>query len=145
MYREFSTEHGLAMSTPMSFSIYKYRDEIKVIETSYHRQFGAVKLVKTSQVVLMQKFFDSIASCVKKCTDSIDRVHVAIDSLEEKIHAVKMLQGELIAQRNTLTTLENDFKSVLDAELATMKVAGTIVAYGEQVFLHTCYSYNSPR
>ena len=55
-------------------------------------------------------------------------MHVAIDSLEEKIYAVKMLQGELIAQRNTLTTLENDFKSVLDAELATMKVAGTIVA-----------------
>ncbi len=128
MYREFSTEHDLAMSTPMSFFIHKYRDEIKVIEVSYHRQFGAVKLVKTSQVVLMQKFFDSIASCVKKRTDSIDRVHVAIDSLEEKIYAVKMLQGELIAQRNTLTTLENDFKSVLDAELATMKVAGTIVA-----------------
>ena len=161
MYRKFSTEHGLALSTPMPFSLDKYRDEIKVIETAYHRQFGAVTLVKTSQVVLMQKFFDSIASRIKQSflqanrdvdtwlkvvmallegqicahksqlkqrTDSIERVHAAIDSLEEKIRAVEMLQGELIAQRNTLTMLENDLKSVLDAELATMKVAGTIVA-----------------
>ncbi len=156
MYRKFSTEHGLALSTPMPFSLDKYRNEIKVIETAYHRQFGTVTLVKTSQVVLMQKFFDSIASRVKQSflqanrdvdawlkvvmapleeqirahksqlkqrTDSIERVHVAIDSLEEKIESVEMLQRELTAQRNTLMALENDLRNALGSELAPMRVA----------------------
>jgi hypothetical protein len=156
MYRKFSTEHGLALSKPMPFSLDKYRDEIKVIEIAYHRQFSTVTLLKTSQVVLMQKFFDSIASQVKQSflqanrdvdawlkvvmaplegqirahksqlrqrTESIERVHAAIDSLEEKIQAVEILQGELIAQRNTLTALENELKSVLDSDPAAMKAA----------------------
>jgi len=156
MYRKFSTEHGLALSTPMPFSLDKYRKEIGVIEAAYHRQFGTVTLVKTSQVVLMQKFFDSIASRVKQSflqanrdvdawlkvvmapleeqirahksqlkqrTDSIERVHVAIDSLEEKIQSVEMLQNELTAQRNTLMALENDLRNALGSELAPMKVA----------------------
>ncbi|WP_304360578.1 dynamin family protein [Collimonas fungivorans] len=156
MYRKFSTEHGLALSTPMPFSLDKYRNEIKVIETAYHRQFGTVTLVKTSQVVLMQKFFDSIASRVKQSflqanrdvdawlkvvmapleeqirahksqlkqrTDSIERVHVAIDSLEEKIQSVEMLQKELTGQRNTLVALEADLRNALGSEMAPMKVA----------------------
>ncbi len=67
-------------------------------------------------------------SQLKQRTDSIERVHAAIDSLEEKIHAVERMQGKLIVQKNILMTLENDLKSLLDTELATMKVAGTIVA-----------------
>ena len=66
MYRKFSTEHGLALSTPMPFSLEKYRKEIAMIERVYQKQFGTAALVTTPQVVLMQKFFDSIASRVKQ-------------------------------------------------------------------------------
>ncbi|MFC5472871.1 dynamin family protein [Paraherbaspirillum soli] len=156
MYRKFSTEHGLALSTPMPFSLDKYRKEISVIEAAYQRQFGTITLMKTSQVVLMQKFFDSIASRVKQSflqanrdvdawlkvvmapleeqirahksqlkqrTDSIERVHVAVDSLEEKIQSVELLQNELTSQRNTLTELEADLKNALGSELTSLKVA----------------------
>ncbi|MDP5007584.1 MAG: dynamin family protein, partial [Glaciimonas sp.] len=57
MYRKFSTEHGLALSTPMPFSLDKYRQELKLIEGAYQRQFGTVTMLKTSQVVIMTKFF----------------------------------------------------------------------------------------
>jgi uncharacterized protein YdcH (DUF465 family) len=67
MYRKFSTEHGLALSTPMPFSLKKYRDELNHIEAIYHKQFGAVALLSTHQAVLMRKFFDSIATRVKHC------------------------------------------------------------------------------
>ncbi|HWT71697.1 MAG TPA: dynamin family protein [Oxalicibacterium sp.] len=67
MYRKFSTEHGLALATPMPFSLDKYRKEIRLIESLYHKQFGAATVLTTPQVVLMQKFFDSIASRVKQC------------------------------------------------------------------------------
>ncbi len=66
MYRRFSNEHGLALSTPMPFSLDKYRHEIAMIENIYQKQFGTAALMTTPQVVLMQKFFDSIASRVKQ-------------------------------------------------------------------------------
>jgi len=66
MYRKFSTEHGLALSTPMPFTLEKYQQEIHLIESIYHKQFGATTIMTTPQVVLMQKFFDSIASRVKQ-------------------------------------------------------------------------------
>ena len=66
MYRKFSTEHGLAVSTPMPFSLEKYRKEIMAIDAIYQKQFGAATLLTTPQVSLMQKFFDSIASRVKQ-------------------------------------------------------------------------------
>ena len=67
MYRKFSTEHGLALATPMPFSLEKYSKEIRMIEQLYHKQFGTASVLTTPQVVLMQKFFDSIASRVKQC------------------------------------------------------------------------------
>jgi hypothetical protein len=66
MYRKFSTEHGLALSTPMPFSLEKYLKELRMIEGIYHKQFGTAAIMTTPQVVLMQKFFDSIASRVKQ-------------------------------------------------------------------------------
>ncbi len=65
MYRKFSTEHGLALTAPMPFSLKKYRDELNQIEAIYQRQFGATALLTTHQAVLMRKFFESIASRVK--------------------------------------------------------------------------------
>jgi uncharacterized protein YdcH (DUF465 family) len=66
MYRRFSTEHGLALAMPMPFSLYKYRDEISDIEEIYHKQFGTTTLLTTSRVQLMERFFDTIASQVRK-------------------------------------------------------------------------------
>ncbi|MDB5838623.1 MAG: GTPase [Herminiimonas sp.] len=66
MYRKFSSEHGLALTMPMRFSLDKYRDELQGIEQVYHQQFGPAAMMTTSQAVLMQRFFDSIASRVKQ-------------------------------------------------------------------------------
>jgi hypothetical protein len=66
MYRKFSTEHGLALSSPMPFSLDKYRKEIELIEDVYHKQFGTAAILTTPQLALMTKFFDSIASRVKQ-------------------------------------------------------------------------------
>lgn len=66
MYRKFATEHGLALALPMPFSLARYRQEIADIEAVYHKQFGAATLTTTSRVVLMEKFFDTIASRVRR-------------------------------------------------------------------------------
>jgi hypothetical protein len=149
MYRKFSTEHGLALSSPMPFSLDKYRQEITMIEGVYQRQFGTAMVMTTRQVVLMQQFFDSIASRVKHSflqanrdveawlkvvmapleaqirehkkqlkqrMQSIERIHLATDSLEEKVQMFERMQAELEQQKKTLAALEAELKQTLEAE-----------------------------
>lgn len=156
MYRKFSTEHGLALSSPMPFSLDKYRKEIEMIEGVYHKQFGTAAIMTTPQVVLMTKFFDSIASRVKqsflqanrdveawlkvvmapleaqiwehrsqlkKRRQSIERIHMATDSLEEKVQTLEKMQSEIEEQKKTLLMLEADLKNAITAELSALKAA----------------------
>ena len=156
MYRKFSTEHGLAVSTPMPFSLDKYRKEIMLIEAIYQKQFGATALMTMPQVALMQKFFDSIASRVKQSfskanrdvetwlkvvmapleaqihehklqlrrrRQSIERIHLATDSLEDKVLSLETLQAELEAVKARVTGAELNLKQAIASEFAPMKVA----------------------
>ncbi|MDB5823067.1 MAG: GTPase [Herminiimonas sp.] len=156
MYRKFSTEHGLALSTPMPFSLQKYEHELTMIEGIYRKQFSAAAMMTMSQVALMQKFFDSIASRAKHSfllanrdveawlkvvmaplesqirehkhqlrqrRQSVERIHVATDDLEQKVSALEHLQRELEAQRRTLASLEAALRSVMNDDLSAFKVA----------------------
>jgi hypothetical protein len=67
MYRQFSSEHGLTLSTPMPFSLERYRKQVADIEAAYARQFGTATLLTTSRAVVMEKFFDTVASKVRRC------------------------------------------------------------------------------
>jgi hypothetical protein len=156
MYRKFSTEHGLALSTPMPFSLQKYEHELTMIEGIYRKQFSAAAMMTMSQVALMQKFFDSIASRgrhsfllanrdveawlkvvmaplesqirehkhqLRQRRQSIERIHVATDDLEEKVSALEHLQRELEAQKRTLASLEAAVRNVMNEDLSSFKVA----------------------
>jgi hypothetical protein len=156
MYRKFSTEHGLAVSTPMPFTLDKYEQELKMIEGVYQKQFGTATLLTTPQVVLMRKFFDSIASRVKQSflqanrdveawlkvvmapleaqiwehktqlkrrKQSIERIHMATDSLEDKVQALEKMQADLESQQRTLILLEAELKKAIAVELESLKVA----------------------
>jgi hypothetical protein len=135
MYKKFSTEHGLALTTPMPFSLEKYRKEIDSIDQAFQKQFTTMMILTTSQKVLMQKFFDSISARVKQSfaqanrdveawqkvimtpiegqirehknqlknrMQSIQRISVATDSLEEKISGFQAFQVDLEHQKNSL-------------------------------------------
>ncbi len=66
MYRKFSSEHALSLNMPMAFSLDRYYQDLQAIEAVYAKQFGTATLLTTSRVVLMERFFDSIASRVRK-------------------------------------------------------------------------------
>jgi uncharacterized protein YdcH (DUF465 family) len=156
MYRKFSTEHGLTLAAPMPFSLDKYRDEITDIEAVYEKQFGAVTLMTTTRVVLIERFFDSIASAVKRCLKaanadaeawlkvimapleaqirqhkeqlkhrlaSIQRIHDATDSLEQKIEAFEQTQAELEQQKARLNELTGNISIAINAEYVALKAA----------------------
>jgi hypothetical protein len=66
MYKRFAAEHGLTLAVPMAFSIDKYRREIDKIEEVYQKQFGTTTLLVTSRSSIVERFFDSIASRVRR-------------------------------------------------------------------------------
>ncbi len=66
MYKRFAAEHGLTLAVPMSFSIDKYLRELDKIEDVYAKQFGTTSLLMTSRSTIMERFFDSIASRVRR-------------------------------------------------------------------------------
>ncbi|HAT29285.1 MAG TPA: GTPase [Janthinobacterium sp.] len=156
MYRRFSTEHGLALALPMPFSLLRYRNEIDAIEDVYHKQFGTATLLTTSRVALMEKFFDSIASRVRKCFKagnddadawlkvimapleaqirqhkeqlkhrlaSIQRIHDATDSLEQKIEAFESILADLERHKARLGELAGAIGSAMNAEFTLLEAA----------------------
>ena len=156
MYRKFSAEHGLALALPMPFSLERYRQEVADIEVIYYKQFGTTTLITTSRVVLMEKFFDSIASRVRKSfkaanddadawlkvimapleaqirqhkeqlkhrLGSIQRIHDATDSLEQKIDAFEAGLVELEQQKTRLGELAGAISIAINAEFVAVDAA----------------------
>jgi hypothetical protein len=156
MYRRFSNEHGLTLAMPMPFTLERYRNEIAAIEAIYARQFGTATLLTTSRVVLMEKFFDTIASRVRACFKaanndaeawlkvimapleaqirqhkdqlkhrlaSIQRIHDATDSLEQKIDAFEAGQHELEQRRARLNELAGNISIAINAEFVALDAA----------------------
>jgi hypothetical protein len=66
MYRKFSAEHGLSLALPMGLSLARYREELNSIEAVYDKQFGTATLLMTSRSTVLERFFDSIASRVRR-------------------------------------------------------------------------------
>jgi hypothetical protein len=148
MYRKFSAEHGLSLVAPGALALTRYRDDIDKIEAIYQKQFGTATLLMTSRGTLQQRFFDSIASRVRRTfraanTDveawlkvvmapleaqirqhreqlrgrqaSIQRIHDATDSLEQKIAAFEAAQGEIERHKARLLELAGGVTAALDA------------------------------
>ena len=148
MYRKFAAEHGLALAMPMPFSLERYREEIETIEAIYHKQFGTATLLTTSRVVLMEKFFDTIASRVRRSFTqanddasawlkvimapleaqiteykeqlklrfaSIQRIHDATGSLEQKIAAFDASLAALERDKAQLAQLADTLRAAIAA------------------------------
>lgn len=156
MYRKFSTEHGLSLSLPMGFSLDKYRAEIDAIEAVYLKQFGTTTLIMTSRGALMERFFDSIASRVRRTyraanadveawlkvimapleaqirqhkeqlkhrLASIQRIHDATDSLEQKIESFEASQNDLEKVKGQLSQLAGGVTLALQSERVALAAA----------------------
>ncbi|MGZ3181144.1 MAG: dynamin family protein [Telluria sp.] len=156
MYKKFSAEHGLQLAVPMTFSLQKYRDELDRIEDIYHKQFGTTTLLMTSRVVLMERFFDTIASRVRKVfraanhdvdawlkvimapleaqirqhkeqlkhrLASIQRIHDATDSLEQKIETFEASQKELEKVKAKLAEMAGGVTLAMNSELVALEAA----------------------
>lgn len=156
MYRKFSVEHGLTLSIPMPFSLNKYKREIDAIEEAYARQFGTTTLIMSSRNAIMERFFDSIASRVRRSyraanadveawlkvvmaplesqirqhkdqlkhrLASIQRIHDATDSLEQKISSFESTQEELDQLKARIAQLAGRVTRAIESDLRLLEAA----------------------
>jgi hypothetical protein len=147
MLRGFAAEHGLTLSPPVPLSLRRYGDEIDAVEAQYVKQFGTATLLMNSRSTLLERFFDSIVSNVRRTfraanaeaeswlklimvpletqirqhkeqlrhrLSSIQRIHDATDSLEQKIAAFEANQAELERQRARLLSLNGAVAAALE-------------------------------
>jgi uncharacterized protein YdcH (DUF465 family) len=132
MYKKFSAEHGLSLAMPMAFSLAKYRDEINEAHGIYEKQFGTAVMLTTSRVVLMERFFDSVASSVKRCfkaanADADAWLKVIMAPLEAQIRQhkeqLKHRQASIARIHDATDTLEQKIEAfeATQAELEAQK------------------------
>jgi len=147
LLRGFAAEHGLTLPPPLPLSLARYVEEIAAVEALYVKQFGTATLFMTSRSTLLERFFDSIVSSVRRTfraanadveawlkvlmvpletqirqhkeqlrhrLSSIQRIHDATDSLEQKIAAFESNQQALEHQRQRLLALNGAVVAALD-------------------------------
>jgi hypothetical protein len=67
MYRRFENDHGLRLGKPVEFSVLRYQKEVDKLEARFHQHFDTVvNLIRHGQLSLTLKFFETIASQVKR-------------------------------------------------------------------------------
>lgn len=159
MHRKFATEHGMTLSLPPSLSLARHVAEIESIEELFVRQFGTATLLMTSRATLLERFFDSIASRVRRVfraanadveswlkvantpletqirqhRDSlrqrqatVQRIHDASDSLEQKIGVFESGQAELENTRARLSALAAGVTTTLAATSVATSMAASM-------------------
>ena len=135
MYRKFSAEHGLSLAVPMTLALDKYVREIDTIEEVYQKQFGTTTLLMTSRVALMERFFDSIASRVRRSyraanSDVEAWLKVIMSPLESQIRQHKEQLKHRLASiqriHDATDSLETKISSFESSQQALEKVKGRL-------------------
>jgi hypothetical protein len=74
MYKRFSVEHGLKLTTPEAFSTLRYEKELDRLEYAFNRQINtALTLVTTEKHTLTQKFFETVAVQARRTFEGANR------------------------------------------------------------------------
>ncbi len=109
MYRKFASDHGMMLSSPMQFSLARYQNEVVRVEDVYHDRFGLVMIFSHDQLVLTQKFFESIASRVRETFEAANR------DVEAWLKAVMApLEGQIREHQGQLRRRLESIKQIQD-------------------------------
>ena len=125
MYRKFATDHGMMLAAPMKFSLARYQTEVVRVEDVYHDRFGLIVIFSNDQLVLTQKFFESIASRVRETFEAANR------DVEAWLKAVMApLEGQIREHQSQLRRRLDSIKHIQDTS-ETLEERLDEVAVGE--------------
>ncbi len=109
MYRKFASDHGMMLAAPMKFSLSRYQNEVVRVEDVYRDRFGLIVIFSNDQLVLTQKFFESIASRVRETFEAANR------DVEAWLKAVMApLEGQIREHQSQLRRRLDSIKHIQD-------------------------------
>ena len=128
MYRKFSSDHGMMLSAPMEFSLARYSNEIVRVEDIYHDRFGLVTILSNDQLVLTQKFFESVASRVRETFEAANR------DVEAWLKAVMApLEGQIREHQGQLRRRLESIKQIQDTSETLEERLDEAIAQEEEI------------
>ena len=110
MQRKFAAEHGLGLSPPPALSLRRQRDEIDAVELLFARQFGTATLLLSSRATLLERFFDSIASRVRRV---LRAANADVEAWLKVVNAP--LEGQIRQHRDGLRQRQASVQRILEA------------------------------
>ena len=112
------------MTTPQMALMEKFFDSIasRVKQSFLQANRDVEAWLKVVMAPLEAQIWEHKAQ-LKKRRQSIERIHMATESLEEKVAALEKIQAESNEQKNRLAMLEFELKNAISAELAALKAA----------------------
>lgn len=110
MHRKFAAEHGLTLSMPAALSLARYRDEVDAVEALFARQFGTATLLMTSRATLLERFFDSIASRIRRIFRA---ANAEVETWLKIVNAP--LEGQIRQHRDNLRQRQQSVQRIHDA------------------------------
>lgn len=122
-YRKFSSSFGLTLNLPMKFSLQGYRDELAEIERLQQLHFGARAMLTTSQNVLRQKFFETIAVRVAKSIKLANRdVHAWLRAIMAPLEAQLAEHKAQLSHRHASVVRIDAVAGQLEDSIAALEV-----------------------
>jgi hypothetical protein len=131
MYRKFSDEHGLRLGSPPSFSLFRFVKEFDRLERSFRSHFDTFyTMVTHEKLVLTQKFFETMASQVRRVYTYANReaehwLRAVMSPMETQVreHQIQLRRRlESIKRIHQATdALEDRIKELEEVENALMR------------------------
>ena len=138
MYKRFSVEHGLQLTSPEAFSTQRYEAELDRLEKAFNRQINTtLTLVTTEKHTLTQKFFDTVAVQARRTFEVANRdveqwLRAVMSPLETQVREYQLqLKRRLESVKRihqATDTLEDRVDELKQAEAGMLVLLGELAA-----------------
>lgn len=138
MYKRFSVEHGLQLTSPEAFSTQRYEAELDRLEKAFNRQINTtLTLVTTEKHTLTQKFFETVAVQARRTFEVANRdveqwLRAVMSPLETQVREYQLqLKRRLESVKRihqATDTLEDRVDELKQAEAGLLLLLGELAA-----------------
>ncbi|AWI81867.1 GTPase [Parazoarcus communis] len=138
MYKRFSVEHGLQLTSPEAFSTQRYEAELDRLEKAFNRQINTtLTLVTTEKHTLTQKFFETVAVQARRTFEVANRdveqwLRAVMSPLETQVREYQLqLKRRLESVKRihqATDTLEDRVDELKQAEAGMLVLLGELAA-----------------
>jgi hypothetical protein len=122
MYKRFAIDHGMQFPPAYALRIKPYRDDIDKIDALFQREFSTIKMLTQDHAMLVQRFYETIASRVKHTFAVANKdVDVWLKSLMSPIESQTREHQRQLRKRLETVKRVHEASDQLDARIGELQ------------------------